>query len=209
MKRILLISALLLIGFQPALAVNVKVQAMSDFSTANPAKTWKVKVAENTTLKNGNVLTSGSIIEGRIENVKGPARLKRNATFVFIPTIYHDATTNTATPVKRDFTGKYSTRGDMTVKGVATEGAIIVGNQLANGVVGPAVGLVQGVIKNEEGNRAKSAAMGVYKRTPLSYASKGKDIEVKQGQVFVMSFKEANEPDNEVDEPNYHYTIEE
>ena len=87
MKRILLISALLLIGLQPALAVNVKVQAMSDFSTANPVKTWRVKVAENTTLKNGNVLVSGSVIEGKIENVKGPARLKRNATFVFIPTV--------------------------------------------------------------------------------------------------------------------------
>ncbi len=209
MKRILLISALLLTGFQPALAVNVKVQAMSDFSTANPAKTWKVKVTEDTTLKDGSILEAGSVIEGKIENVKGPARLKRNATFVFIPTVYHDAKTNTTTTVKKDFTGKYNTRGDMTVKGVATEGAIFVGNQLANGVVGPAVGLVQGVIKNEEGNRAKSAAIGAYKRTPLSYASKGKDIEIKQGQIFVMSLKEAKDHNDEVDKPNYHYTIEE
>jgi len=208
MKRILLVTVLMLLGFQPSMAKNVKVEALSDFSTANPPKTWKVKVIEDTTLKNGNILNSGSIIEGKIENVKGPARLKRNATFVFVPTTYYDAKTNASSSVKKDFTGKYNAKGDLNAKTVATESAIFVGNQLANGVIGPAVGLVQGVIKNEEGNRAKSAAMGAYKRTPLSYASKGNELEVKQGQVFVMSFKEASEPDDEVDKPNYHYTVE-
>ena len=207
MKRILLVTVLMLLGFQPSMAKNVKVEALSDFSTANPPKTWKVKVIEDTTLKNGNILNSGSIIEGKIENVKGPARLKRNATFVFVPTTYYDAKTNASSSVKKDFTGKYNAKGDLNAKTVATESAIFVGNQLANGVIGPAVGLVQGVIKNEEGNRAKSAAMGAYKRTPLSYASKGNELEVKQGQVFVMSFKEASEPDDEVDKPNYHYTV--
>ncbi len=209
MKKILLISTLLLVGLQPALAVNVKVQAMSDFSTANPPKTWKIKIVENTTLKNGNVLNSGSIIEGKIENVKDPARLKRNASFVFVPTTYYDVKTQTSTSIKKDFAGKYNAKGDITVKSAATEGAIFVGNQLANGVVGPAVGLVQGVIKNEEGNRAKSAAIGVYKRTPLSYASKGKEIEVKQGQTFVMSFKETGDNSKEANKPNYQYTMEE
>lgn len=209
MKKILLISGLLLLGLQPAMAINIKVQALSDFSTANPPQTWKVKVVENTTLKNGNVLFSGSVIEGKIENVKDPARLKRNASFVFVPTTYYDAKTQSSTVVKKDFTGKYNSKGDLNAKTVATEGAIFVGNQLANGVVGPAVGLIQGVVQNEEGNRAKSAAMGIYKRTPLSYASKGKDIEVKQNQIFVMSFKEAGDNDKNNNVPNYHYTIEE
>lgn len=209
MKKILLISTLLLVGLQPALAVNVKVQAMSDFSTANPTKTLKLKIVEDATLKNGDVLTAGSIIDGKIENVKGPARLKRNASFVFVPTTYHDAQTNTTTTIKREFTGKYNAKGDLNAKTVATEGAIFVGNQLANGVVGPAVGLIQGVVKNEDGNRVKSAAKGVYNRTPLSYASKGKDLEVKQNQVFLMSFKEANDIDKNSNEPNYHYSIEE
>ena len=77
---------------------------------------------------------------------------------------------------------------------------------LIGSFVAPAVGLVEGVVKNEDGNRAKSAVVGAYERTPLSYANKGQEIEFKQGQVFVMSFKLKEEVEAE-NLPNYSYEI--
>ena len=68
MKKILFISILLLAGLQPALAKNVKVEAMSDFSTANPPKTWQVKILEGFTMESGFQVNSGSKILGNIES---------------------------------------------------------------------------------------------------------------------------------------------
>ena len=76
---------------------------------------------------------------------------------------------------------------------------------LIGSFVAPAVGLVEGAVKNEKGNRAKSAVVSAYESTPLSYASKGKNIEIKQGQVFIMSFKQKSE--EVLDEPNYTYEM--
>ena len=63
-------------------------------------------------------------------------------------------------------------------------------------------------IKNERGNRAKSAAISAYESTPLSYANKGKEIEIRKGQIFVMSFKAKDEPEENIEnKPNYSYEI--
>ena len=74
--------------------------------------------------------------------------------------------------------------------------------------VGPSVALVEGTIKNEQGNRAKSAVVSVYESTPLSYANKGKELEFKKGQIFVMNIKLKKNAEEE-NLPNYSYEIEE
>lgn len=205
MKKILLISTLLLITAQPLLAKNVKVEAMSDFSTLNPSKTWSVKIVEGFTTKEGLNVKKGAIITGDIENVKDPARLKRNASFIFIPTYYNDIDGQVYI-IKKDFSGKYSSKSDMTTGKMIKKGAITAGNHLINGAFGPGIALIEGAVKNEKGNRAKSAVVSAYESTPLSYANKGKNIEVKKGQQFIMSFKELKTQEN--DEPNYTYTLE-
>ena len=52
MRKILLIILFSML-MQPVMAKNVKVESMSDFSTANPPKTWEVKVVEGFVTKNG------------------------------------------------------------------------------------------------------------------------------------------------------------
>lgn len=187
------------------MAKNIKVEALDKFSTANPPKVWRVKVLETFVADNGVTIYRGTIIDGDIINVKSPQRLKRNATFKFIPKTYMDPKDGVTKSVKRDFEGKYSSTGNIDKKEIAKTGAISAGNMLIGSFVAPAVGLVEGVVKNEDGNRAKSAVVGAYERTPLSYVNKGKEIEFKQGQIFTMSFKLKNEIVN--DEPNYSYTI--
>ena len=96
----------------------------------------------------------------------------------------------------------------MTAGNLAKKGALTAGNMLVGSFVAPAVGLVEGAVKNNEGNRAKSAVVSAYENTPLSYASKGKELEFKKGQVFIMNFKlreEIEEPEENM--PNYSYEI--
>lgn len=187
MKKIILI--LLLLIACPVFAKNVKVEAVSDFSTENPPEVWSVKVVEGFTTKGGYPVYAGSIIKGRIENVKDPKRLKRNATFTFIPTDYFDYNTQQWFRVEQSLTAKYSSLSDVDAKSVAKTGAVAVGNKLLDGVFGPGIALVEGAVKNEQGNRAKSAVVSVYESTPLSYANKGKELVIEQGRIFVMNFK--------------------
>ena len=203
-NKFLILSFAFLLTLQNAIAKNIKVEAVTSFSTAKPTKTWSVKIVESFIMKNGFQIHANSIIEGRIENVMDPKRLKRNASFVFVPTHYHDSKTGQCYTIKNDYTGKYSSMSDISVKSIAKQGAILVGNQVLDGFLGPGVAVAEGLIKNEQGNRAKSVVVSVYESTPLSYANKGKELEIEQGQQFIMSFKQL-----ESNEPNYSYKIEE
>lgn len=206
MKKIFLIlSALLIIS--PAMAKNVKVEALTGFSTANPPKTWKVKILEGFVADNGIAVHANTIVEGDIVETSSPKRLKRNATFKFVPKIYYDPQVGVTQDVKREFEGKYSARTEMTAGNLAKKGAMTAGNMLIGSFVAPAVGLVEGAVKNDEGNRAKSAVVSAYENTPLSYASKGKELEFVKGQVFIMNFKLREEADIEEKLPNYTYEI--
>lgn len=206
MKRVLLIlSALLIIN--PVMAKNVKVEALSGFSTANPSQNWKLKIKESFVMEDGTKVRANTIIEGKVVEVAGPKSLKRNATFKFVPVKYYDPIEETTKTVKRDFEGKYSSMSEINTKYVVKKGAVTAGNMLIGSFVAPAVGLVEGAVKNEKGNRAKSAVVSAYESTPLSYVSKGKDIEIKQGQTFIMSFKQKGEDEEVDDEPNFTYEM--
>lgn len=207
MKKFLLtLTALLIIN--PSFAKTVKVEALSDFSTANPPKTWKLKVIEGFVADNGTVIHDNTIIEGDIVDVSSPKRLKRAASFTFIPHTYYDPQVGQEQDVIRDFKGKYSIRTDITPTYVAKKGALTAGNLLIGCFVAPTVGLVEGAVKNERDNRAKSAVVSAYENTPFSLANKGKELEFKEGQVFMMNFKLKTENDEEDEnEPNYSYEI--
>ncbi len=204
MKKVLFALILISIFCQPTMAKNIKVEAMSDFSTANPPTSWQVKIVEDFTSADGYAVSAGSILEGKIENVKSPARLKRNASFTFIPVKFYDGDTHKNYTVENELVGKYSALSDVSVGSVAKQGAVMVGNKLVDGFFGPGVALVEGAVKNEQGNRAKSAVVSVYESSPLSYINKGNELELQKGQVFVMSFKSMKE--SAKDKPNYEYT---
>ncbi len=207
MKKLLIILTFLCITVQPGFTKNVKVQAMSDFSTANPPQTWQLKIVEGFTTKDGLQITKGSIITGKIVDVTDPKRLKRNATFTFVPTNYYDASNNENYSISQNISGKYSAMTDVTPKNVAKQGAVFVGDKLVDGFFGPGIAIVEGAVKNEHGNRAKSAAVSLYESTPLSYANKGKEMEIKKDQIFIMSFK--TKDDEVKNKPNYEYEMNE
>ena len=107
MKKIFLLILGFIISVSSVSAKNLRVEAMSDLSTANPPKTWKVKIVDGFIAQDGFVVYAGSVLEGRIESISEPKRLKRNAAFVFVPTKYYDAGDNTCRTVTEKIEGKY------------------------------------------------------------------------------------------------------
>lgn len=188
MKKFLFVLSLLFLT-NPVLAKNIKVEALSDFSTLNPPKTWQIKIVESFVTENGYYINSDSILEGRIEGVKNAKRLKQNASFVFIPESLYDSKTKSTYNVRKTFVGKYNKIAELEAKDIAKKGAITAGNMLITPFIGPGVALVEGTIKNEKGNRAKSAVVSVYESTPLSYCNKGSELEFAKGDIFTMNFK--------------------
>ena len=188
-KYLLILGIILLVCIQPVTAKNVKVEAMSDFSTANPPQVWSLKILESFTTKNGFEVVEGSIITGKITDVTEPKRLKRNATFRFIPVSFYDIKTGETYNIEKEIVGKYNSLGDITAGKVIEKGAVTAGDYFISSTIGPGVALVKGAFKNEEGNRVKSAVVSVYESTPLSYVSKGKEMKIKEGQHFSMTFK--------------------
>lgn len=198
MKKLFLIILLLNIVFTIKVeAKNVKVEAMSDFSTANPPKVLELKVLNGFTTKSGKVVSDNTIVRGNVINVKDPKRLKRNASFSFEITNYTDPSTGNTLKIDKKIIGKYSSLTDVTPTGVIKTGAIAAGNRIVGAYLGPSVALVEGAVKNEQGNRVKSAATSVYESTPLSYVEKGHELEFKTGDIFVMSFKVKEDDENE------------
>jgi len=199
MKKLYLILLLMFaFGFQPVMAKTVSVQAMDDFSTENPVGTMKIKMLETLELDENTTFDKDYIVEGKIIDVTDPKRLKRNASFTFVPLNYKD-TSGKIVDIKGYYPAKYTTKID---KGeLAKSAALGVGNMFVKGL---SVGYnaVEGAVKNEQGNRFKSSVTEVYEGSPLSYVQKGEQIEIKKEQNFYLNFKAVSE---EEDLPNYEY----
>lgn len=186
MKKVF-VFILLALSCNSVWAKTLNVEALSDFSTANPSEYLEVKILDTYVTKNDFVIHAGSIVNGKITDVKNPKRLKRNATFKFIPITYYDYVTEKKYNIKKSIVGKYTSH-DITPASIAKTGAVAAGNKLIGAFIGPSVAVVEGAIKNEQDNIAKSAAISVYESSPLSYVEKGKDLEIKKGDVFKINF---------------------
>lgn len=214
MKKILslltILAASLLV--QPAFAApqafakSVPVEAVTDFDTEHPAKTFEAKILEEHELADTTVLKEGDVVYFEVVEVKNPKRLKQNASFKLQAKYFIDTTGR-----KHEFThetfAKYTTVLDK--KGAAKSAALGVGNHFVKGL-SMGVAAVEGAVKNEEGNRAKSSVVSLYKSSPLSYVEKGQQLKFSKGDSFLLKFNiPAYEEDEKSDAPNYDYTVDE
>lgn len=182
---------------QSAYARTVMVQALEDFSTENPPDTLTVVVLESLYLNNAKlVFSGGDTITGEIVNVKDPKRLKRDASFSFVPKTCKSEN-GKVSEFDTHYIAKYTT---LPNKGeLAKKAALGVGNYFVKGL-SLGYSAVEGAVKNEKDNRFKSSVNSVYEDSPFSLVQKGDDINIKKGQVFLLNFKV------DEDEPNYDYT---
>ena len=197
MKKFLNFSLLsLLLLASPVFAKTVAVEAMSGFTTENPPREMSVKLLEDIVLDDNTTLAADYVIDGKIVDVTDPKRLKRNATFTFVPVSYKDKN-----GIKAYCPAKYTTKIN---KGeLAKSVGLGVGSFFVKGL-SLGYSAVEGAIKNEQDNRFKSSVTNVYNDSPLSYVEKGEELVIEKEQVFFLNFKLKDDVEED-DAPNYEY----
>lgn len=186
---------------QPVMAKTVAVEAMSDFSSENPPKTMQIKALEDVALDEKITVKAESVMSGKVVDVISPKRLKRNASFTFVPLNYTDVS-GKVEEINNYYPAKYTTKIN---KGqLAKSVGLGVGSFFVKGLsIGYSA--IEGAIKNEKDNRFKSSVTEVYQDSPLSYVEKGEELVIEKGQLFFLNFKTKDDEKEEV-VPNYEYT---
>lgn len=192
---------LLIMLSQPVLAKPIAVEALSDFTTENPPKEMSIKLLEDIAVDDTLTIKAETIVDGNVVDVTDPKRLKRNASFTFVPTSYKDECGQVVV-IKNYYPAKYTTKIN---KGqLAKSAALGVGSFFVKGLsIGYSA--VEGAIKNEKDNRFKSSVTEVYQDSPLSYVEKGEELVIEKGQLFFLNFRTKDDVPEE-DKPNYEYT---
>ena len=186
---------------QPVLAKTVAVEALNDFSTENPSARMSIKILEDLAIDDNVVFSEGTVVDGKVVDVTAPKRLKRDATFTFVPLSYVDKNGKTI-DVKGYYPAKYTTK--ISKGELAKNVGLGVGNFFVKGL-SLGYSAVEGAVKNEKDNRFKSSVTEVYKDSPLSYVEKGTELVIEKNQMFYLNFKSKEDEDN-ADLPNYEYT---
>lgn len=186
---------------QPVLAKTVAVEALNDFSTENPSARMSIKILEDLAIDDNVVFSEGTVVDGKVVDVTDPKRLKRDATFTFVPLNYVDKNGKTI-DVKGYYPAKYTTK--ISKGELAKNVGLGVGNFFVKGL-SLGYSAVEGAVKNEKDNRFKSSVTEVYKDSPFSYVEKGTELVIEKNQMFYLNFKSKDDED-ESDLPNYEYT---
>lgn len=202
MKKILYLLVLIFgLLCQPVLAKTLAVEALNDFSTENPSARMSIKILEDLAIDDNVVFSEGTVVDGKVVDVTDPKRLKRDATFTFVPLSYVDKNGKTI-DVKGYYPAKYTTK--ISKGELAKNVGLGVGNFFVKGL-SLGYSAVEGAVKNEKDNRFKSSVTEVYKDSPFSYVEKGTELVIEKNQMFYLNFKSKDDED-ESDLPNYEYT---
>lgn len=193
MKKLLLSIAVVLFAASAVYAEDMKVMALNDFSTDKPSEI-RVRVLQTMQLDDGIIINEGSVVTGMMIDVVPAKRLKRDATFSFMPTSF-------ITPEKIQYTinkkyvGKFSPTIEIDKAQLAKSAALSVGDFFVKGI-STGFYAVQGAIKDEKGNRLVSSVHNVYENSLLSYVEKGGATCIKAESMFTFKFPDPNADEN-------------
>ncbi len=185
MKKLSILLLFIFFAVNPVFAEIMGVQSIGSISTETPKAIFKLKVIKDCTL-DGISLKEGYILEGKMVSVTKPKRLKKDATFTFGPSDYYDLENNKHHFPKL-YIGTYSPKFEINAKGVAKSAVLSVGNHFVKGI-SSGFYAVEGAVKNEEGNRLKSAAENVYENSVFSYVEKGEQLHIAPNTCFGLKF---------------------
>ncbi|MCR5266169.1 MAG: hypothetical protein K6E29_06200, partial [Cyanobacteria bacterium RUI128] len=119
-------------------------------------------------------------------NVINPKRLKRNASFTFYPTYYHDLNGDVIRFTKV-YVGEFSPKFEIDPAKLAKSAVLTVGSHFVKGI-STGYYAVEGAVHNDENNRVKSAVHNVYENSFLSYVEEGKQLNLPSGTCFGLKF---------------------
>lgn len=189
MKKIFFVLAIALCTASSVFAEDMKVMALKDFSTDKPSEI-KVQVLQTMKLDEGVVIEQGSVVTGFMIDVIPAKRLKRDATFSFMPTGYITPKREQYS-INRKYVGKFSPKIEIDKTELAKTAALSVGDFFVKGL-STGFYAVQGAIKNEKENRFVSSVQNVYENSLLSYIEKGGATCIKAQSMFTFRFPDLN-----------------
>lgn len=189
MKKIFFVLAIALCTASSVFAEDMKVMALKDFSTDKPSEI-KVQVLQTMKLDEGVVIEQGSVVTGFMIDVIPAKRLKRDATFSFMPTGYITPKREQYS-INRKYVGKFSPKIEIDKTELAKTAALSVGDFFVKGL-STGFYAVQGAIKDEKGNRFVSSVQNVYENSLLSYIEKGGATCIKAQSMFTFRFPDLN-----------------
>lgn len=173
---------------------KLRVEAMEDFDSVNPAKELRVKIIKDSHIGSLPILTN-DILNCEIQKITDPKRAKRDARIYCILKSYED---NLGVhPFNDVYIAKYAktsmkeNRKKIIKTAITTAGGLVV-KGLSFGV-----SFVEGVKKNEENNRIKSGFKKMYDDSLFSYIEYGDELSIKQGDMFYFIIKKADEEETE------------
>ena len=91
MKKIYLLTAILILCVNSANAQVFKGRSLNEISTKKPLDTISVKALKDLNLGDGIIIEKDSVITGRMTEVISPEKFHKNASFTFIPTEFIDS----------------------------------------------------------------------------------------------------------------------
>lgn len=189
MKKIFFVLAIALCTATSVFAEDMKVMALKDFSTDQPSEI-KVQVLQTVKLDEGVVIEQGSVVTGVMIDVIPAKRLKRDATFSFMPTGYITPKLEQYS-INRKYVGKFSPKIEIDKTELAKTAALSVGDFFLKGL-STGFYAVQGAIKNEKENRFVSSVQNVYENSLFSYIEKGGATYIKAQSMFTFRFPDLN-----------------
>ena len=192
MKKILLILSIMLL--LPAFATQkIYLEALEDFNSANPSKTFSAKVLETSVIE-GKVLFEQDKINCVFDKKKEAKRAKIDAKIFFQIESYenkngvHKFNQNISAKYAQNVLNKETIKRNVTPKKAVKTAASVAGGAIVEGGK-YIVSFAEGIIENEEGNRLKSGAKQVYDDSFLSYVEYGDEIDIKIGDKFYFIIK--------------------
>lgn len=146
-------------------------------------------------LKNGINFEYGSIIKGRMLEVKLPKRGKRDAYFIFMPESYTIPSKKITKSLRhKNLEAKLSGYEKLNKIKLIEKTGVYAGGIAIPGI-SQAYWFSKGSIKPQKGQtRTKSGLNSVYENSPISYIEQGDELIVKEGRFLKMEFYLANQP---------------
>jgi len=179
----------------PVFASGMLVQSREPFSTKFPRRYVSFKVLESYKLKNGVSFEYGSIVKGRMLEVKLPKRGKRDAYFIFMPESYTIPSKKVTKSLRHKNLEAKLTGYKKLNKAKLVEKTSVNASGLVIPGLSSAYWFSKGAIKPKYGQtRMKAGVNSVYENSPLSYIEQGDELIVKEGRFLKMNFYLANQP---------------
>ena len=185
--RILTVAGIMFMMPVSAIAAITTVDSVSAFSTNNPPATFQIKLNKKMVI-DGVDLYQNTVVNCEILEVKPPKRLKRNATFSFMPVSYiNDENNNEEVELNKISKMVYikTLEAKGAAKTVAEKAVKTVGGKVVPGL-GVGISAIEGAVGAEKGQKTKSALHSIYESSPFSYVEKGKELDIKEGDVLIV-----------------------